>query len=164
MFQRTPPWMGPTDDYHAPIDPGMRWLLENVPGYAEWNRFCLFWRMGDGALAAVRVDPDFQNDTGDISEIGAFSRAMLTEYLTSAFADRPDLAEIAVPDYPVGAKRVLRDNGVWPAALKRDNVNVITTPIDHIEASVWSTPLAPPTPPTCSSSAPDSRHRSSSRR
>ena len=134
VFQRTPPWMGPTDDYHDPIGPGLRWMLENVPGYAEWNRFCIFWRMGDGALAAVRVDPDYDGGPGAVNEVSAFSRAVLTEYITTAFADRPDLAEIAVPDYPVGAKRVLRDNGAWPQALMRDNVTVVTSGIDHVTA------------------------------
>ena len=37
-----------------------------------------------------------------------------------------------VPDYPVGAKRVLRDNGVWAGALKRDNVELVTEPIREI--------------------------------
>ena len=132
VFQRTPPWMGPTADYHDPIGPGLRWLLDNVSGYAEWNRFCIFWRMGDGALAAVRVDPEFDGGPGAVSEVSAFMRAVLTDHITTSFAARPDLATISVPDYPVGAKRVLRDNGAWPHTLMRDDVAVVTTPIDHV--------------------------------
>src|SRR5262249_16311276 len=26
VFQRTPPWFGPTEDYHATVEPGLRWL------------------------------------------------------------------------------------------------------------------------------------------
>jgi 4-hydroxyacetophenone monooxygenase len=37
-----------------------------------------------------------------------------------------------VPTYPVGAKRILRDNGVWARALKRDDVELVTTPIREI--------------------------------
>src|SRR5581483_3551335 len=44
----------------------------------------------------------------------------------------PDLLEKVVPTYPVGAKRMLRDNGVWAGALKRDNVQLLTTPITRI--------------------------------
>jgi 4-hydroxyacetophenone monooxygenase len=37
-----------------------------------------------------------------------------------------------LPKYPFGAKRPLRDNGVWLSALKRDNVRLIVDPIDHV--------------------------------
>jgi 4-hydroxyacetophenone monooxygenase len=46
--------------------------------------------------------------------------------------DRPDLAAAVVPSYPVGGKRALLDNGVWIAALKRDNVRLVTDPITEI--------------------------------
>ncbi len=48
VFQRTPPWMGPTADYHDPVSDGQQWLYAHVPTYSEWNRFWMFWRMGDG--------------------------------------------------------------------------------------------------------------------
>ena len=57
VFQRTPPWFGPTPDYHDAVSPGLRWLYGHVPSYSEWNRFWIFWRMGDGVLDGVRVDP-----------------------------------------------------------------------------------------------------------
>ena len=60
MFQRTPPWLGPTPDYHDAVAPGLRWLYAHVPSYSEWNRFWIFWKMGDGVLAGVRVDPDWE--------------------------------------------------------------------------------------------------------
>ena len=41
------------------------------------------------------------------------------------------LAQV-VPHYPVGAKRVLRDNGIWLNTLKRHNVRLITEPIKEI--------------------------------
>ena len=62
MFQRTPPWLGPTPDYHDAVPDGLRWLYAHVPSYSEWNRFWIFWRMGDGALAGVRVDPDWETE------------------------------------------------------------------------------------------------------
>jgi len=57
---------------------------------------------------------------------------MLTEYINMEFADRPDLLEHVLPKYPIGAKRMLRDNGVWAGALKRDNVRLIADPIREI--------------------------------
>ena len=126
VFQRTPPWFGPTPDYHDPVSPGQQWLYSHVPSYSEWNRFWIFWRMGDGALANVRVDDDFEPKGPAISAVNDFARMMLTEYINMEFADRPDLLPHVVPTYPVGAKRMLRDNGVWAGALKRENVQLIT--------------------------------------
>jgi len=46
-------------------------------------------------------------------------------------ADRPDLLEKVVPDYPAYGKRILIDNH-WFRMLKRDNVDLVTDPIDSI--------------------------------
>ncbi|MDQ1430519.1 MAG: 4-hydroxyacetophenone monooxygenase, partial [Actinomycetota bacterium] len=132
LFQRTPPWMGPTHEYHEAVPPGLRWLYTHVPTYSEWNRFWMFWRMGDGALPGVRVDPAWDTTAGSISAVNEFMRVMLASYLEAEFADRPDLLPHVVPGYPPGAKRLLRDNGVWPATLKRANVTLVTAPIREI--------------------------------
>ena len=52
------------------------------------------------------------------------------------FADRPDLLEHVVPTYPPGAKRMLRDNGVWARrAQARQRRSSITDadPRDHAD-------------------------------
>ena len=118
VFQRTPPWMGPTADYHDPVSDGQRWLYAHVPTYSEWNRFWMFWRMGDGALPGVAVDPEWDAENGSVSAINDFMRTMLTVVPREQFADRPDLLPHVVPTYPPGAKRLLRDNGVWAATLE----------------------------------------------
>ena len=51
VFQRTPPWMGPTPEYHDEV-PRFAVAVPAVPLYSEWNRFWIFWRMADGVLAA----------------------------------------------------------------------------------------------------------------
>jgi 4-hydroxyacetophenone monooxygenase len=132
VFQRTPAWMGPTPDYHEPVPAGLRWLYGHVTSYAEFNRFCMFWLYGDGALEGTRVDPDWEDGERSVSAINDMGRVLLTEYINAEFADRPDLLAQVVPAYPPGAKRMIRDNGVWARALKRDNVRLVTTPIDHI--------------------------------
>ncbi|MGH3308758.1 MAG: flavin-containing monooxygenase, partial [Nocardioides sp.] len=132
VFQRTPPWLAPTPDYHQPVEPGLRWLYTHLPSYSEWNRFCIFWAMGDGVLANVRVDETWDSDGGSVSEANEMVRQMLTAYLGVEFADRPDLLPKVLPTYPPGAKRMLRDNGVWAGALKRDNVRLVTDPIREI--------------------------------
>jgi 4-hydroxyacetophenone monooxygenase len=132
VFQRTAPWLAPTADYHDEVSAGQGWLYEHVPGYSEWNRFWIFWKMGDAMLDAVRVDPAWEAGGESVGALNAMLRLMLTEYLKAEFADRPDLLEAVVPNYPPGAKRLLRDNGVWARAIKRDNVRLITTEIAAI--------------------------------
>jgi 4-hydroxyacetophenone monooxygenase len=135
VFQRTPPWLGPTPEYHAPVPEGLRWLYEHVPGYSPLNRFAMFWRLGDQTLAGVTVDPEWDGGKQSVSMMNEFARQMLVQYLEEQFGDRPDLLAAVTPQYPVGAKRMLRDNGVWAGALKRDNVQLITTPIREITES-----------------------------
>jgi 4-hydroxyacetophenone monooxygenase len=132
VFQRTPPWFGPTPDYHDEVSRGLRWLYGHVPSYSEWNRFWIFWRMGDGVLDSVRVDDSWEDKTHAVSAANDLVRMVLTGYLGMEFADRPDLLEVVVPDYPPGAKRMLRDNGIWARTLKRDNVQLLTTGIREL--------------------------------
>ena len=133
VFQRSPAWLLPTPDYHDDVDPGLTWLYRHVPLYSELNRFWMFWRMGDGALAGVRVDPSWDKSLGSISVENELGRLLFTEYLKAELAGRPDLFEKCLPDYPVGSKRIVRDNGAWPAMLRRDDVELITDPIARIE-------------------------------
>ena len=132
VFQRTPPWLGPTPEYHDPVSEELRWLYAHVPSYSEWNRFWIFWKMGDGVLPGVTVDPEWDRSNGSVSFFNEMVRLLMTEYLKTEFAARPDLLPHVVPTYPPGAKRMLRDNGVWASALQRDNVQLVTTGIREI--------------------------------
>ena len=132
VTQRTAPWLAPTPDYHEPVADGLRWLYGHVPGYSEFNRFAIFWRMGDGAIAGVRVDPDWPGGERSVNEVSEFTRQLLTEYLRLEFGSRPDLLAKVVPDYPPGAKRMVRDNGVWARTLMRPNVELVTGAVARI--------------------------------
>jgi 4-hydroxyacetophenone monooxygenase len=88
--------------------------------------------MGDGALANVTVDPAFGPTERSVSEMNEMMRLLLTEYITAEFADRPDLLEHVVPQYPPGSKRGIRDNGIWARTLKRPNVRLVTDRIGAI--------------------------------
>lgn len=132
VFQRTPPWLGPTPNYHDPVGPGKKWLVEHVPFYDKWYRFWLFWMMTDGVLEAVKRDPHWSGPQSAVGEANAMLRKMLVEKIEEQLADRPDLVDKVIPAYPFGAKRSLRDNGVWLAALKRPNVRLVTDPIAAI--------------------------------
>jgi 4-hydroxyacetophenone monooxygenase len=125
VFQRTPAWIGPTPEYHEAVPDGLKWLYGHVPSYAEWNRFCIFWRMGDGSIANVTVDPEWDGKGESVSMINEFMRQLLVQNLELEFDGRPDLLEACTPHYPPGAKRMIRDNSIWAATLKRDNVRLL---------------------------------------
>jgi 4-hydroxyacetophenone monooxygenase len=132
VFQRSAPWLVPTPNYHEDVPAGMQWLLRHVPYYAKWYRFWLFWQLTDGIMPMVRRDPEWQDDARAISAPNDLLRRMLTGLIGMQLGDRPDLLAASVPEYPPGAKRMLRDNGVWFPALKRDNVRLVTSAITEI--------------------------------
>ncbi len=135
VFQRTPPWLGPTPDYHDKVGAGKKWLLEHVPFYDKWYRFFLFWLMTDGVYEMVKADVGWNGPKNAVSAANAELRGMLIEALKPQVANKPELLDKIVPEYPFGGKRSLRDNGVWVGALSRDNVELVTNPIAEINAT-----------------------------
>lgn len=134
VFQRTAQWMFPNPNYHEPVGPGVQWALRHLPFYGRWYRFLLFWPGCDKGLAAARVDPDYPDQQRAVSEINEITRMMFTEWITSQIGDDPDLAAKVIPDYPATGKRTLQDNGSWLRTLTRDDVDLVRTPIDHVDA------------------------------
>ena len=132
IFQRTPPWFIPVPHYHDEVPEGLRWLFLHVPHYVHWYRFWLFWTTTDGLLPAAIVDEHWPHQDRSVSAVNDQLRALLTGYLQAEFADRPDLLEKVLPAYAPASKRMVLDNGVWAATLKRDNVRLITEPIKEI--------------------------------
>ena len=132
VFQRTPPWLGPTPDYHADVTTGERWLLQNVPMYEKWYRFWLFWMLTDGLIDAITVDPTWNGPPTAVSAANEEMRNMMVEAMRLQTANTPGLLEKVTPTYPLGGKRSVRDNGVWLAALQRPNVQLVTDRIVEI--------------------------------
>jgi len=132
VFQRSAPWMFPTDDYHAPVASGEKWCLKHVPYYAKWYRFWLFWTLADGFLPALTVDPEWPHHDRSASALNDGIRDMLVAYVTAQIGDRPELLAKSIPSYAPGGKRMLRDNGSWLRALQRDDVRLVTEPIRRI--------------------------------
>ena len=134
VFQRTAQWMFPNPNYHAEVGPGVQWALRHLPFYGRWYRFLLFWPGCDKGLDAARVDADYPDQQKAVSEINEITRIMFTEWIASQVGDDPELLAKVVPDYPATGKRTLQDNGSWLRTLTRDNVELVRTGIDRIEA------------------------------
>lgn len=135
VYQRSAHWMMSHPKYGKALEGIERRLFEAIPTYREWNRFSEGWKFGDGITDAVKIDPSWHSEDGrSISEASDRLRAALTEYMLGQVEGRPDLAEKIIPTFPPYAKRLLVDNG-WFAALKSDNVRLVTAPISEITPS-----------------------------
>ncbi len=132
VFQRTPPWLLPTLDYHEDVPSGLQWLYRHVPFYAQWYRFWLFWSTAEGLLETVVVDPEWSERKDSVSELNDQVRLLLTEYLKEATGGDAELLEKMTPDYPPFSKRFVRDNGILPRTFARDDVQLETAGIDRI--------------------------------
>ncbi len=133
VFQRTPNWLMPRPQYQKELPENLLWCFDHLPYYNNWFRLHLFWRSHEGLLPRLEVDPQW-NAKGDNSvsasnhELGF----MLRLYLESEFTDHPDLLDKVIPDYTMGAKRFVIDDGLWATTLKRPDVDLCADPIVEI--------------------------------
>lgn len=134
VFQRTPPWLLPVPIYQKDVPDSLRWLLRHVPQFANWDRLWIFARTEEGLLPLAVVDPEWEGGGASVSPSNDMLRQMLTLYYEAVFPD-PSLRAKVLPDYPPIAKRVVLDDGTFPAALQRPNVTLETTPIERVEAA-----------------------------
>lgn len=134
IYQRTPQWARPIPKYHDEISEDQQWLLREVPFYAEWFRLTMLWRYGDGLLPTLRKDPDWPHPARSVNMTNERHRIDMERYIEQELEGRPDLLAKSIPPYPPYGKRILLDAG-WYAALRRDNVELVTERIDHIDGS-----------------------------
>ena len=119
VFQRTPAWMGPTPDYHDAVSDGLQVALRARAVVQRVEP--LLDLLADGRRRSAERHASIPSGTANgesVSVVNDFVRLVLAEYLKAEFADRPDLLEKVTPHYPPGAKRMLRDNGIWARTLE----------------------------------------------
>ena len=132
IFQRSPQWVRPSNDYHREVKSQTMWLFENVPFYFDWYRFGLFWRFGDGLLPTLRRDETWPHLQRSMNSRNDKHRVQLTEYLLAQLDGHADLVNKTLPDYPPYGKRILVDND-WYKTLTRDNVELVASGVDHVD-------------------------------
>ncbi|MGE0550758.1 MAG: flavin-containing monooxygenase [Kofleriaceae bacterium] len=124
VYQRTPPWVLPKAD--RAIGRSEQWLLHHVPG-AHWlRRSGLYWLFESRAVGFV-VAPKLNH------VVERFARTHLERQVRD-----PALRAKLTPSYLLGCKRVLVSNDYYPA-LVRDNVELVTEAIDHVEPAAIRT-------------------------
>jgi len=131
IFQRSPHWVVANPNYHRLVSDEKKWVLQHVPYYARWYRFQLFWGFGDGLHAALQKDPAWHTPERSLNEVNERHRRFMLRHMERELEGRPDLLAKATPDYPPYGKRILIDNH-WFRMLRRDNVDLITEPIERI--------------------------------
>ncbi|WP_330318063.1 NAD(P)/FAD-dependent oxidoreductase [Streptomyces platensis] len=132
VFMRNPPWLRPTPHYRRPMPAGARWLCEHLPYYDRWYRLWLLAPGLRGILEGWIVDPGHPPTERAVSALNEELRSSLLASMAAQLPDAPELLDAVTPGYPVGAKRVLRDDGRWLATLQRDDVRLVTAPIDRV--------------------------------
>lgn len=110
---------------------GVRWALRHIPFYAEWFRFRTYWFTSDGLYADSKIDPAWPQHVS-VSARNEAVRQYCVANLHEKLKGRPDLIDKLTPDYPVFGKRIVMDVD-WLSTLRRDNVSLENTPIDHVE-------------------------------
>ena len=110
VFQRTPHWSMNNPNYHKTVLPGKIWALENIPFYAQWMRFQLFWASSDGFHPSLQMDPNWETPDISLNEANHKMRELIVDYVRKELDDDKKLLAKVIPSYPPYGKRMLRDN------------------------------------------------------
>jgi 4-hydroxyacetophenone monooxygenase len=133
VFQRSAQWMLANANYRRSVEPGSQWAMHHLPGYALWYRFMLLWQASDKMLDIARVDPTWPGLPQSANAASEHFRNLLVRWIETQLDGHPGLAHQVTPDYPPLGKRLLQDDGTWLRFLRRDDVELVTGPIDDVE-------------------------------
>lgn len=134
VFQRSPQWAAPFEQFKKPIPEGVRWLFRNVPLYEKWYRIRLAWTFNDRIYDSLQKDPEWGHPDRSINAINDAHRRYFTRHIESEIAAKPELLEKVLPTYPPFGKRMLLDNG-WFRTMTRDHVTLVTDSIARVTES-----------------------------
>ncbi|WP_236796041.1 NAD(P)/FAD-dependent oxidoreductase [Amycolatopsis sp. GM8] len=124
VFQRSPQWVIPNENYLKFLPESARILMRLVPYYAGFYRARLMWLFQDKLLDSLRKDAAWEHPERAVSKRNDRHRESLTQYVDSELGDRQDLRAGVLPTYPPYGKRPLMDNG-WMRALRKPNVHLV---------------------------------------
>lgn len=131
VFQRSKQWAIPHPNYHRDVPESVRYLMRRVPAYVRWYRLRSFWNFSDRLHASLQIDPSWPHPERSINQQNERHRVFLTKYIKTQLADRPDLWDACIPDYPPYGKRPLLDNK-WFETIQRDDVQLVTDGVERV--------------------------------
>ena len=132
IFQRSPHWASPFEQFRTPVPEPIRYLFNEVPLYRNWYRMRLGWTYNDRVYESLHKDPEWKHPERSLNAANDGHRAYFTDYIRSELGDRADLLDKVVPDYPPFGKRLLMDNG-WYRMLRNPRVTLVDSGIERIE-------------------------------
>lgn len=124
IFQRSPQWAAPFEQFRKEVPEPVRFLLNEVPLYRTWYRMRLGWTFNDRIHPALQKDPEWEHPARAVNAQNDAFRRFFTRYVQDELGERTDLLDAVLPTYPPYGKRILLDNG-WFAAVCRDNVTLV---------------------------------------
>ncbi len=135
IFQRSPQWIAPNDEYFAEVSDDVHWLMENVPYYHAWYRFRLAWMWNDRVQPSLVMDPEWTDPERSLNVVNDGHRRYFTRYVEEKLEGFDDLIEKSVPTYPPFGKRMLLDNGWFDALRRREKVDLVTSGVKEMTES-----------------------------
>ena len=117
--------------YGRPVEPEVRWLLDELPGYWNWCRYTSIIGLMTWHEDFLIPIPSGRSRAGTSRRRARSCVSSCSSYIKEQIGDRPDLFEKLVPDYAPMVRRPVVDNG-WYKALTRDNVDLVTSGIERI--------------------------------
>lgn len=134
VFQRTPQWAAPFEQFRRDVPAPVRFLLREVPLYRVWYRLRLGWTFNDRIHPALQKDPEWEHPDRAVNARNDAFRRYFTRYVESELRERTDLLEAVVPTYPPYGKRILLDNG-WFSTVCRDDVTLVPEAAAGVEGN-----------------------------
>lgn len=130
IYQRTANWVTPVKGYKDTVSPEKRWLLNTMPGYANWYGYASY--IAELPAQELQIlDPDYIAKGGHVNSKNTALQAALTEFIRYKVGDDEALFKKLIPTHPPLARRLVIDNE-WYDTLLKDNVELVTDGIDAI--------------------------------
>lgn len=132
VFQRSKQWAAPFPKLRVAVPDAVRFLMREVPQYAWLYRLRLSWIFDSQVHEALQIDPEWTDPDRSINAVNDSHREVFTRYVKEQLADRPDLIEKVLPQFPPFGKRMLLDNG-WYKSLAKPHVTLTDGGVMRVE-------------------------------
>ncbi|MGV9673127.1 flavin-containing monooxygenase [Gordonia sp. NPDC003504] len=117
VYQRTAPWIVPRTE--RPYTPVEHWAFKHLPAVQSASRAGIY-AFNEFVAFGMTYSP------AALKPVEILARANIFRGIRD-----PELRAKATPKFQIGCKRILRSNA-WYPALDRDNVDLVTDPIERI--------------------------------